>query len=142
MKPTFQPERRICMVETYEANRKERRAFFHLFTTSARPIEPSPLRGGHPGGQVSKPVAIVEYEDGTVDTVEPERVRFLDTEGLMEQYSWSEVDVDDALTEWVPTKDPYFPFKCKKCGCKSIAALETGCPNCGRYLPKKEVLDK
>lgn len=90
MKPTFQPERRICMVATYKAIREERRAFFHLFTTSARPIEPSLLRGGHPGGQVSEAVAIVEYEDGTVDTVEPSRVRFLDTEGLMKQYSWGE----------------------------------------------------
>lgn len=90
MKLIDTPERRICMVETYKSEVKEKRAFFHLFTTSAYPIEPSILKGGHPGGQVSKPVAIVEYEDGTVDTVEPERVRFLDTEGLMKQYSWGE----------------------------------------------------
>lgn len=79
------------MVDTYEredGKAKERRAFFHLFTTSAYPIEPSLLKGGHPGGQVSKPVAIVEYEDGTVEAVIVSRVRFLDTEGLMEQYSW------------------------------------------------------
>lgn len=141
MKPFFTPERRICMVRCFEPERKERRAFFHLFTTRAYPIEPSPLRGGHPGGQVSEAVAIVEYEDGTVDTVEPSRVRFLDTYELMAQYSWGTED-DDNLTEWVPTKDPYFPFKCKKCGGKSIAALETGCPNCGRYLPKKEEPEK
>lgn len=138
MKLIDTPERRICVVETYEANRKKRRAFFHLFTTSARPIEPSTLRGGHPGGQVSNPIAIVEYEDGTVDTVEPSRVRFLDTEGLMKQYSWDEVDENDNLTEWELTKDPYLPYRCKKCGRLSPADFATGCPYCERSLPKKE----
>ena len=130
MKDLFQPERRICMVRCFEPERKDRRAFFHLFTTSARPIEPSPLRGGHPGGQVSKPIAIVEYEDGTVDTVNPESVRFLDTEGLMKQYSWDEVDENDNLTEWELTKDPYLPYRCKKCGRCSPADFVTGCPYC------------
>lgn len=138
MKPTFQPERRICMVRCFEPERKERRAFFHLFMTRAYPIEPSPLRGGHPGGQYSNAHAIVEYEDGTVDTVDPESVRFLDTEGLMKQYSWNEVDENDNLTEWLSTRDPYMPFRCKKCGKFSPADFATGCPNCGRYLPKKE----
>lgn len=81
------------MVDTYEredGKPKERRAFFHLFSTSAFPIEPSPLKGGHPGGQVSKPVAIVEYEDGTVETVIASRVRFFDTDELMKQYAWEE----------------------------------------------------
>lgn len=99
MKPFHTPERRICMVDTYERDEKkariERRAFFHLFTTSAYPIEPSILKGGHPGGQVSNPVAIVEYEDGTVETVLPSRVRFLDTDGLMEQYAWGEEPQED-----------------------------------------------
>lgn len=101
MKPTFQPERRICMVDTYEreeGKKIERRAFFHLFTTNAYPVEPSLLKGGHPGGQVSKPVAIVEYEDGTVESVLPSRVRFLDTEGLMEQYAFGEEPERDCLT--------------------------------------------
>ena len=105
MKPFFTLERRICMVieegptsivkrgdkvvrETKEST--ERRAFFHLFTARAMPIEPSLLRGGHPGGQYSRPVAIVEYEDGTVATVDAESVRFLDTKELMEQYAWGE----------------------------------------------------
>ena len=105
MIPAFQPERRICVVVEEGQNSivkrgdkvvkeikkaTERRAFFHLFTTRALPIEPSPLRGGHPGGQYSRPIAIVEYEDGTVDTVDAESVRFLDTYELMSQYSWGE----------------------------------------------------
>lgn len=91
MKSLFSQERRLCMVKYHEGKElKEKRAFFHLFTTNARPLEPSPLRGGHPGGQYSEPLAIVEYEDGTVDLVSPLRVRFLDTEGQMAQYAWGE----------------------------------------------------
>ena len=105
MKPFFTLERRICMVTENEKvttirrgdavvseikQAKEQRAFFHAFTTMAHPVEPSPLRGGRPGGQISEPLAIVEYEDGVVDFVSPLRVRFLDTEGLMEQYAWGE----------------------------------------------------
>lgn len=138
MKLIDTPERRICMVKYYEGKElKEKRAFFHLFTTSAYTVEPSPLIDGLPGGQISKPCAIVEYENGEVCLVTPDSVRFLDTYELISQYSWG-IEDDDALTEWVPTKDPHFPFKCKKCGGKSFAALEIGCPHCGRYLPKKE----
>ena len=103
MKQLFTPEPRICIVSKTEIVRddshnngplrlttqeKKCRAFFHRFATLERPIEASPLKGGHPAGQYSKPVAIVEYEDGTVHMVDPESVRFLDTEGLMKQYSW------------------------------------------------------
>lgn len=91
MIPAFQPERRICMVKYIEGNAmKEKRAFFHLFTTSAYTVEPSPLKGGHPGGQISTPCAIVEYENGEVVLVTADSVRFLDTEELMKQYSWGE----------------------------------------------------
>ena len=87
MKPLFTAERRACMVQHREGKEmKEKRAIFHLFATKACPIEPSPLRGGHPGGQYSEPVAVVEYEDGTVHMVDPLCVRFLDTKELMEQH--------------------------------------------------------
>lgn len=112
MKLLSTPERRICVViETKtvahmcrgkvvkeDKEVTERRAFFHLFAVEAMPLEPSPLQGGRPGGQYSKVLAIVEYEDGTVDTVNPESVRFLDTAGLMAQYSWGEKPERDCLT--------------------------------------------
>ena len=99
MKLFTQPERRTCMVQ-YRVGRelKERRAFFHQFTTRAYPIEPSPLKGGHLGGQYIEPVAIVEYEDGMVDCVTPTCIRFLDTEKLMEQYVWEKEQEKDCLT--------------------------------------------
>lgn len=84
-------EPRICMVHYHEdGQEKERRALFHMFTTMAHPVEPSPLRGGHPGGQISTPYAVVEYEDGKVEFVTPLRVRFLDTRHIMGQYAWPE----------------------------------------------------
>lgn len=98
LKNETQPERcgavyhnnlRPCVVSYHEdKQRKERRAFFHAFTTMAHPVEPSPLRGGAPGGQLSEPYAVVEYEDGQVEFVAPIRVRFLDTAHIMERYDW------------------------------------------------------
>lgn len=154
MKLLFNPERRICVVIEEkntttirrgdavikkERKAKERRAFFHLFTTKAFPLEPSPLRGGHPGGQVSTPLAIVEYEDGTVETVEPHRVRFLDTAELMEQYAWGEATEDDDTTaEWVDMKEA-LSCHCSKCGCIVRHDLTPErCPKCGRTMRSRE----
>lgn len=39
-------------------------AYFHGWFQVAYPIDPSPLKGGHPGGQVLYPVALLELEDG------------------------------------------------------------------------------
>jgi hypothetical protein len=69
---------------------ESRPAFCHHFSTVAYVLAPSILKGGHPGGQISEPCAIVEYKDGTVHTVPPSAVRFLDTEHLMQQYVWDE----------------------------------------------------
>ena len=78
-------ERRPCVV--YNGS-EPRKALCHLFTTRAFVLGPSPLKGGHMGGQVSEPVAVVEFEDGTVETVTPSHVRFLDTRAEMDQYDW------------------------------------------------------
>lgn len=80
-----------------------RPALFHLFTTTSYVVPPSPLKGGHTGGQVSEPCAVVEYQDGTVDTVPSSSVRFLDTKHLMAQYDWGDeaeepVEVDQCCT--------------------------------------------
>ena len=59
---------------------KGRPAFFHTFSTIAYVVSPSPLVGGHPGGQISQPCAIVEYPDGSVEEVDPVLVKFVDRE--------------------------------------------------------------
>lgn len=77
---------RPCLVLT--RHNGQRKAFCHLFTTRAHVIAPSPLKGGHTGGQISEPVAVVEFEDGTVEAVALENIHLLDTAAEMEKYDW------------------------------------------------------
>ena len=68
------------MFEYLEGKEKKKvRAFFHAFTTRAYPVEPSPLKGGHTGGQVIDPYAIIELEDGTVGLAELTSIKFIDS---------------------------------------------------------------
>lgn len=70
---------RPCMVD-------DKKALFHQWSHKAQVVGPSLAIGGHGGGQLEQTVAIVEYEDGTVAEVYPYRVRFLDTQGRMEDF--------------------------------------------------------
>ena len=54
----------------------EKKATFLYWSEYANVIEPSPMIGGHPGGQVKHPVAVVEYADGAVDVVVASEVKF------------------------------------------------------------------
>lgn len=53
-------------------------ATFHGFFQRARVIEPSPMIGGHPGGTVAYPVALVEFENGQVVGVEAVAIKFVE----------------------------------------------------------------
>ncbi|MFV0412943.1 MAG: hypothetical protein ACK5L3_06670 [Oscillospiraceae bacterium] len=53
-----------------------RPARFHCWSTRARVVAPSMLRGGHQGGQLSETFAIIEYEDGEVSEEYPYKIRF------------------------------------------------------------------
>lgn len=66
----------------------EIKALFHCWNHRSELYGASPMIGGHPGGQVSCTLAIVEYEDGTVHEVEPQNIRFVD--GLINQYGFRE----------------------------------------------------
>lgn len=60
MKPT---ELRECVVDGETA-------YFHMWSNDSKYV---------PGrGVITSPVGIVEYEDGTVECVEPEDIRFID----------------------------------------------------------------
>lgn len=65
---------------------KGKKALFHCWEHRSEVVPPSPLRGGHSGGQISGTLAIVEFEDGSVDTVYPQNVTFLDTPGVMAEF--------------------------------------------------------
>ena len=55
--------KRLCMVNG-------RKAIFHMWAEISHPVGESALRGGPPAGQVSYVVALVEYEDGTVEMID------------------------------------------------------------------------
>ena len=55
------------------------KALFHRWEDYATVIEPSPMVGGHPGGQLRETFAIVEMESGQVMEVKPTKVKFEDT---------------------------------------------------------------
>ena len=52
------------------------KAYFHGVFQYATPIEPSPMVGGQPGGQIAYPVAVVEMQDGTLTTVGVRDIHF------------------------------------------------------------------
>lgn len=70
------PKLRPCMVDG-------EKALFHRWEDYATVIEPSPMVGGHPGGQIRETFAIVEMESGQVMEVKPTKVKFEDTSEYM-----------------------------------------------------------
>lgn len=62
------------------------KALFHRWSDKAEVIPPSPMIGGHPGGQLAQTVAIIEYDDGSVHEAYPSEVRFLDTASQMQEF--------------------------------------------------------
>ena len=63
-------KRRPCYVD-------EKRALFNCWSQESEIIAPSLYVGGHGGGVISGVLGIVEFEDGTVARVNPERIRFV-----------------------------------------------------------------
>ena len=72
---------------------KGRTAMFHCWEQVSEIVEPSPMRGGSLGGIVKYTNAIVEYEDGTVDSVTAEDIVFLDTSKLFSK-------LDKEIAKW------------------------------------------
>lgn len=68
--------------------KQEFKGLFHCWSYRSEVVGESPLRGGHPGGQISATFALVEYEDGTMHEVEPQNIRFVD--GRIYQYGFRE----------------------------------------------------
>lgn len=67
---------------------KDIKALFHCWSYRSELVGESPLRGGHPGGQISATFGLVEYEDGTMHEIEPQNIRFVD--GKINQYGFRE----------------------------------------------------
>lgn len=82
---------RPCMVAIRKGG-DERKALFHCWSQWMDVVAPSILKGGHVGGQVSETYGIVEFEDGTVQNVYPNLIRFLDNPFI--EYIWEEGDTE------------------------------------------------
>ena len=52
--------------------------YFHGWEHWSNVIDASYLVGGHPGGQISYTLGIVEYPDGTIKQVYPNDIQFID----------------------------------------------------------------
>lgn len=88
------PDKIVLAYKTRPCLVDGKRALWHRWVDRAEVVPPSIMRGGHGGGQLACTVALVELFDGTVKTVYPERVRFLDTE-----YEMSNMEGDYMLAE-------------------------------------------
>lgn len=63
-----------------------KKALFHRWFQSSEVVAPSPMVGGHPGGQLSMVLGLVEWEDGTVHAVPVWEIQFLDTRQEMADF--------------------------------------------------------
>ena len=59
-----------------------KKAMFHTWVGVSEIVAPSVLKGGHSGGVISDVLGLVEYEDGTVAKVNPNKIRFADGGGF------------------------------------------------------------
>lgn len=76
-------EYRPCYVEG-------KKALFHRWEEFSKIVAPSPMIGGHAGGQITETFAIVEYEDGTIQEVQPNRIKFVT--GIINEYDFTPHD--------------------------------------------------
>lgn len=64
----------------------DKKALFHKWIEYAYPVPPSLIMPNDRGGQKTDTLAIVEYENGTVEVVEPNCITFADN--LIEEYAF------------------------------------------------------
>ena len=84
---------RPCIVD------RQHKALFHRWSECSEIIKPSIMRGGHAGGIIKYPCAIVEYEDGTVHEHSPSVIRFLDSAEAFEEFkSHFAIDAEKSKT--------------------------------------------
>lgn len=91
-KPNFNIPGRPCLVTQISrsgAITEPKKALFYGLFTEAWVVEPSLLKGGHPGGTMQTTVAVVEFEDGTIRQVPMDRIRLLDSAEKFSGYDWA-----------------------------------------------------
>ena len=88
VRPCYVTERVYKKRGSTDFEKVEKRGLCHGLYQCSDVIPPSPLRGGHHGGCISGPVAIVEFEDGTLVRVNIDDIRFLDN--IFQNYAFPE----------------------------------------------------
>ena len=128
------PEYRPCFVDG-------KKALFHRWVDIEKVVDASPMVGGHPGGQIRVTLALVEYEDGRVQEVYPERIKFCP--GKMDGYAFPE---GPSTTAQCLIERPIFkeervwcPF-CK--GDTAVVCTDTSTKEIFVYCPKCKIETK
>lgn len=122
------------------------KATFHMWSEYASVVEPSAMRGGHPGGQIKYPVAIIEYSNGQVNTVPACCIKFTDTNHTknLKIRKVSDKETVKRLQKAVKENDGYCPCELQKtpdtkCICKAFREqTEPGECHCGLYIKVEE----
>jgi hypothetical protein len=100
----FKQHTRPCWVDG-------RRAIFHRWTDSARPVKPRGMEEDETADrfQIHSVHALVEYEDGTVERVWPNTVRFADSKELFDGLAWEQMearrDTEDGMSTTLPAEE-------------------------------------
>ena len=77
---TIRNELRLCEVDGEVG-------YFHTWEHRANVVDASPMIGGHPGGQISYILGIVEFSDG-VKRVDPTSIKFGDeTNDILKEFN-------------------------------------------------------
>lgn len=63
-------------------------ALFHGWAEMEKPN----IEGGRQVGRWKNTVAVIEYQNGSVELVAPGKIRFMDGYEMFSRYDWSEVD--------------------------------------------------
>lgn len=111
-----------------------RRAIFHRWTDSARPVKPRGVEDEETTEryQLHTVHALVEYEDGTMSRVWPRTVQFADSERLFSEYDW------EGMEEAARAELPYtFDEVADAQTAEHIPGNLRNCLNCGA-TPAKE----
>lgn len=81
---TIKQNLRPCLVN-------DKKALFHCWHEYSNVIDPSPLIGGHSGGQLKILFGIIEDETGQIYKVNPTEIRFIDNK--IQEYNFDEDNV-------------------------------------------------
>lgn len=112
-----------------------RRAMFHRWTDSARPVKPrgQEQEDAVDNFQLHSVHGLVEYEDGTVARVWPNTIRFADSAELFAGCDWT------IMEDWRDAKDSMpLPFTySEEVAAASTQAVARNCLTCGYKNPNE-----